>query len=123
MVKSAWLDGEEAVAALERDADALSRRDPTALEAAIRRSVSLKAQIVAEDERESGRRAVLNLGHTVGHAIEAAREYRGIRPGEAVELGCGDLCVPGIAVGQTDIAESRAGERSLVARGGGHGEV
>ncbi|MEC7518281.1 MAG: 3-dehydroquinate synthase [Myxococcota bacterium] len=87
VVKAAWIDGEAAVAALEADADALVGRDPEALERAIRRSVTLKARVVAEDEREAGRRAVLNLGHTVGHAIEAARGYRGIRHGEAVALG------------------------------------
>ncbi len=46
-----------------------------------------KIQIVAEDERDSGRRAVLNLGHTVGHAIEAETGYSRYRHGEAVGLG------------------------------------
>lgn len=116
VVKSAWLDGEEAVAALERDADALSRRDPTALEAAIRRSVSLKAQIVAEDERESGRRAVLNLGHTVGHAIEAAREYRGIRHGEAVALGMIAAFRVSASQGDAEAAAHEERVRALLAR-------
>lgn len=87
VVKSAWLDSEDAVAALERDADALIARDPEALRAAAHRSVVLKARVVALDEMEGGHRRVLNLGHTVGHAIEAARGYRGIRHGEAVSLG------------------------------------
>jgi shikimate kinase / 3-dehydroquinate synthase len=60
-----------------------------------------KLAVVASDERDAGRRAVLNLGHTVGHAIEAATDYRGYRHGEAVALGllaalrlsgAGDLC-------------------------------
>ena len=46
-----------------------------------------KLEIVAADERDSGRRAVLNLGHTVGHAIEAASGYERYRHGEAVGLG------------------------------------
>jgi shikimate kinase / 3-dehydroquinate synthase len=46
-----------------------------------------KAEVVAADERDSGRRAILNLGHTVGHAIEAATDYRRYRHGEAVGLG------------------------------------
>ena len=87
VVKSAWLDSEEAVAALERDAEALCGRDADALLAAVQRSVTLKARVVALDETEGGHRRLLNLGHTVGHAIEAARGYRGIRHGEAVSLG------------------------------------
>ena len=49
--------------------------------------VRTKLDVVACDERDSGRRAVLNLGHTVGHAIEAASDYRRYRHGEAVGLG------------------------------------
>lgn len=87
VVKSAWLDGEEAVAALERDAEALLARDPRALARAVRRSVTQKAGVVARDERESGQRMLLNLGHTMGHAIEAARGLGAVRHGEAVALG------------------------------------
>lgn len=87
VVKSAWLDGEASVAMLERDVDALLARDPDALERAIRMSVRLKADVVADDEHEAGRRMVLNLGHTVGHAIEAATGYETLRHGEAVSLG------------------------------------
>jgi 3-dehydroquinate synthase len=87
VVKAAWIDGETAVARLERDARALIERDTTALIAAIRMSVQLKARVVTEDEREGGRRAVLNLGHTVGHAIEAAGDFQGHLHGEAVALG------------------------------------
>jgi shikimate kinase/3-dehydroquinate synthase len=87
VVKSAWIDGEAAVAELERDREALRAGEPTATARAIRMSAALKARIVTEDERESGARALLNLGHTVGHAIEAAEGYRGLRHGEAVALG------------------------------------
>lgn len=51
------------------------------------RSLELKAQIVSEDEKESGLRSILNLGHTVGHALEAAGKYRLLKHGEAVLLG------------------------------------
>jgi shikimate kinase / 3-dehydroquinate synthase len=61
--------------------------DPAALRDVIFECARVKIAIVAEDERDSGRRAVLNLGHTVGHAIEAATEYRRYRHGEAVGLG------------------------------------
>jgi 3-dehydroquinate synthetase len=52
----------------------------------VRRSCEIKAAVVTRDEREEGERALLNLGHTVGHAIEASSGYR-VRHGEAVALG------------------------------------
>ena len=63
------------------------RLDPEVLEHIIARSCELKAQVVAEDEREAGLRAILNYGHTVGHAIEATIGYGKLRHGEAVALG------------------------------------
>jgi len=87
VVKSAWLDSEESVAQLERDAEALMAGDADATIRAVRMSITLKSRIVHEDERESGRRMLLNLGHTVGHGLEAAADYRGIRHGEGVALG------------------------------------
>lgn len=72
---------------LEQEADALARRLPDALMEAVRRSVSNKAEVVAADERESGARALLNFGHTFGHALETATEYRRYRHGEAVAIG------------------------------------
>jgi shikimate kinase/3-dehydroquinate synthase len=61
--------------------------DPTALADVVFDCAIYKCAVVAEDERESGRRAVLNLGHTVGHAIEAASGYERYRHGEAIGLG------------------------------------
>lgn len=87
VVKSAWLDGESAVAKLETDAEALVSADLEITSDAVRMSVQLKAKIVSEDEHETGARALLNLGHTVGHAIEAASGYSALRHGEAVSLG------------------------------------
>lgn len=87
VVKSAWIEGEHAVAELERDQAALVAGDVQATTAAIRMAVGLKARVVTEDEREGGYRAVLNLGHTVGHAIEVAADYSGFLHGEAVSLG------------------------------------
>jgi 3-dehydroquinate synthase len=72
---------------LEANVDALLARDPQALAVAIRRSCELKAEIVAEDERESGRRAILNFGHTFGHAIERCQGYGEWLHGEAVAAG------------------------------------
>jgi 3-dehydroquinate synthase len=64
-------------------------REDEALTWAVRRCVEMKAQIVAEDEREGGARALLNLGHTFGHAVEAATGFgEALKHGEAVGLGC-----------------------------------
>jgi 3-dehydroquinate synthase len=72
---------------IEANLDALLRLDGAALAHAIRRSCEIKAEIVAEDEREHGRRALLNLGHTFGHAIETATGYGEWLHGEAVGAG------------------------------------
>lgn len=72
---------------LEREWLALSRLDPAVLTQAVRRSVEIKAAVVAADEREAGERAILNYGHTVGHALEAAAGYGRITHGEAVSIG------------------------------------
>jgi 3-dehydroquinate synthase len=72
---------------LEKNMEALLARQREALIHAVRRSCELKARIVAEDERESGARALLNFGHTFGHAIEAATGYGTWLHGEAVAAG------------------------------------
>jgi len=72
---------------LESDMAALIDQDPDALAYAIRRSCELKAEVVAKDERESGRRAILNFGHTFGHAIEHCLGYGKWLHGEAVAAG------------------------------------
>ena len=76
-----WLAGEGAGGA---------KGDPAALERAVVRSVEIKSAVVGEDEKEAGRRALLNLGHTFGHAIEAELgfEAAALAHGEAVALGC-----------------------------------
>lgn len=72
---------------IEDHLDGLLERDAAALQHAIRRSCEIKAQVVAADERETGLRAILNFGHTFGHAIEAGLGYGQWLHGEAV--GCG----------------------------------
>ncbi|MBC8021921.1 MAG: 3-dehydroquinate synthase [Burkholderiales bacterium] len=72
---------------LEANAAALRAREPAALAHAIRRSCEIKARIVADDEREAGARAILNFGHTFGHAIESASGYGEVLHGEAVAAG------------------------------------
>jgi 3-dehydroquinate synthase len=72
---------------LETNMDALRARDAQALAHAVRRSCEIKAQVVGADEREAGLRAILNFGHTFGHAIEAAMGYGTWLHGEAVGAG------------------------------------
>jgi len=72
---------------LENNAGKLRRRSASFLEEAIARSVAVKARVVEEDEREQGLRAILNYGHTIGHALEAVTRYRKYRHGEAVAVG------------------------------------
>jgi 3-dehydroquinate synthase len=74
----AWIEG---------NSGALRRREPEALAHAILRSCAIKARIVAQDERETGVRALLNFGHTFGHAIETASGYGKWLHGEAVGTG------------------------------------
>lgn len=74
---------------LEKNIDALNARDPEALAYAIKRSCENKAEVVGVDEREeSGQRALLNLGHTFGHAIETGLGYGAWSHGAAVAAGC-----------------------------------
>lgn len=75
---------------------AILARDPSIVTQLVRRSVELKRDVVSGDEREGGRRAVLNAGHTIGHALEQATEYL-IPHGEAVAIGL---------VAETRLAES-----------------
>lgn len=72
---------------LERDLDALLARDPGVLEPVIARCCAIKAEVVAADETESGERAILNFGHTLGHALEAITAYGHYLHGEAISIG------------------------------------
>jgi shikimate kinase/3-dehydroquinate synthase len=99
VIKYALLDGEELYATVEGLAPAISSgaslasAASVALADVILRCAAIKSWIVTRDEREeTGERALLNLGHTVGHAIEAARAYDGILHGEAVALGLVAAC-------------------------------
>ena len=72
---------------MEQNAPRILARDPAALERVITASIRMKAQVVGLDERESGVRMILNYGHTLGHAIEAATNYRTLLHGEAIAWG------------------------------------
>ena len=87
VIKYALLDGE----ALAREVGGLGprilARDPSVLAEMVGRCAAIKAQIVEQDEQEGGRRRLLNLGHTVGNAVERASGYGVLRHGEAVSIG------------------------------------
>jgi 3-dehydroquinate synthase len=72
---------------VEENLDKILTLDPALLEEIIKRCCEIKAAIVAKDEKESGLRMILNFGHTVGHALEAAAGYKKISHGQAVLLG------------------------------------
>jgi 3-dehydroquinate synthase len=72
---------------LERDLPKLLRRDRRALAAVVARCCAIKADVVGQDETESGLRAILNFGHTIGHALEAISRYGKYLHGEAISIG------------------------------------
>ncbi len=72
---------------LEANVDKLIKLDPTAVTKAIARSAAIKAQAVTEDEKERGKRIILNYGHTIAHGLEAASQYKHFLHGEAVAIG------------------------------------
>jgi 3-dehydroquinate synthase len=81
---------------IERNLDALLARDKSALAYAVKRSCEIKAWVVGQDEREQGLRAILNFGHTFGHAIETGLGYGEWLHGEAV--GCGMVMASDLSV-------------------------
>jgi 3-dehydroquinate synthase len=96
VIKHGFALDAELVSWLESNLERLLARDAAALSHVVRRSCELKAQVVAADERESGPRALLNFGHTFGHAIEAGAGYGTWLHGEAVAAGmvmAGELSV------------------------------
>ncbi|MBX3476027.1 MAG: 3-dehydroquinate synthase [Brevundimonas sp.] len=104
-----WLGGEGAAGAAG---------DAAALEQAVTRSVQIKAEVVGDDERESGRRALLNLGHTFGHALEAELGFgEALTHGEAVAVGCAMAFRFSAAQGLCDPAEAERAERGIAAAG------
>lgn len=87
---------------LEENMDAVKRLEPSILERTIERSCEIKAAVVAQDERESGLRRILNFGHTAGHAIESLTGYRALLHGEAVAIGMVTAAITAQEMGSTD---------------------
>ncbi len=117
IVKAALVADAAFFAWLESNAARILARDPAALEEAIRRACAIKAAIVAEDEREQGRRALLNLGHSFGHAIETGAGFGQVLHGEAVAAGLVFAAELSARTGRLPAAEARR-VRELIASAG-----
>jgi 3-dehydroquinate synthase len=100
VVKHALIADRSHFEQLERDREELAARTVATVEPLIRRSVTIKAEVVGADETESGRRAVLNAGHTMAHALEQASGFA-LRHGEAVAIGLVTEAALGEAIGIT----------------------
>lgn len=87
---------------LEQNLDRVLNLDPAALIHVVAVSCRIKAAVVEEDEREQGRRAILNYGHTVGHAVETLTDYQKYRHGEAVAMGMAVAARLAVNLGQLD---------------------
>lgn len=87
VVKYAYIVDPELFSYLTENWTTVLNRNPEAIEVVVPRSAAIKVDVVREDEREAGRRAILNFGHTVGHAIEKASGYGTFTHGEAIALG------------------------------------
>ncbi|GAB6148078.1 3-dehydroquinate synthase [Stetteria hydrogenophila] len=106
VVKHAAIKGREWVEWLRSKAPGVKARDPRVLEEVVKFSVSVKLEVVERDYTEAGYRAVLNFGHTIGHAVEAASGYR-IPHGYAVSVGLN--AESRMAVELTGLPEEEAG--------------
>ncbi len=106
VVKSACIGDPGLLALLEAETARVLARDPEVVEELSFRSVAVKAAIVARDELETGDRALLNFGHTVGHALEAEGGFTRLTHGEAVSLGMVAMLRAGQALGITAAAEA-----------------
>ena len=104
VVKTAAIGDADFFAWLERHVEALLARDADAIAEAIFRSCVHKAGVVARDETEQGERALLNFGHTFGHAIEAEQGFGGVNHGEAVAIGMVLAARLSTALGRTPIS-------------------
>jgi 3-dehydroquinate synthase len=100
-LKHALIMDADLLARIEENADRLLRLEPDITEEVVERSARLKVAVVEEDPREQGRRIILNYGHTIGHALEAAAGYGRFYHGEAVAVGMRGAAEIGAAIGVT----------------------
>ncbi|NMA62448.1 MAG: 3-dehydroquinate synthase [Syntrophomonadaceae bacterium] len=92
---------------LEEELEPIIQREETIIAEAIYHSCSLKARVVEEDETEQGKRALLNLGHTFGHAVETLTGYQQYRHGEAVAMGIITACYLAESQGMMNTGEAQ----------------
>src|SRR6202020_2626015 len=88
--------------------------DTTALTKVVAASVRVKADVVSQDEKESGLRMILNFGHTIGHAIEAATNYKQLLHGEAVAWG--SMSALNVPLARKNITQPQADRMTAVIR-------
>jgi 3-dehydroquinate synthase len=117
MLKHGAIADTDYLESLERDMAALVACEPAAMIAAVARSCEIKAQVVAADEREGGLRAILNFGHTFGHAIEAGLGYGQWLHGEAVGAGMAMACELSTRLGLLDESDRDRLVASIAAAG------
>lgn len=117
VVKAALIGDPALFSLLESDPDGVLARSPELVAELVERSVRVKASIVSRDVRESGERRLLNLGHTVGHALEAAGRYELLSHGAAVSLGTVLALELGVRLGATAPELASRVERVLLALG------
>ncbi len=108
MIKYGIIDDRPFFETLAREGEGLLRLSSAYVEYAIARSCEIKARVVEQDERDEGLRAILNFGHTVGHALEAITHYRVYRHGEAISIGMVSAALIGEEIGLTDPADTAA---------------
>jgi 3-dehydroquinate synthase len=106
VIKHGAIADSEFLSWIEENQDTLNKCDPAAMEYAVRRSCEIKSQVVAQDEKEGGIRAILNFGHTFGHAIEAGMGYGAWLHGQAV--GCGMVMAADLSVRVGLLSEAEA---------------
>ena len=92
VIKHALLSRSDLLVFLEGNLEKIESRDPWFLAKLVEKNVRIKADVVASDEKEAGRRAILNLGHTLGHALEELGGYKDYSHGEAVAIGMTAAC-------------------------------
>lgn len=114
VIKTALIGDPALLALLEGQSSALLRRDEQLLAEIVDRCIRVKARVVSLDEREQGIRAWLNLGHTIGHALESAGGYSALTHGEAVSLGLVAALRLGERLGHTPPALTARVTRLLV---------
>jgi 3-dehydroquinate synthase len=117
VVKYAAIADKQLFELLEAKLPGISRRDPRALMEIIPCCARIKAGFVHNDERENGVRAILNFGHTVGHALETATSYRCFLHGEAVGWGMLAATLVAVALGRLDSADAARLMRLIVRAG------